>query len=205
MFYNPWLTPQVSERNLPHWHQDGVIYFVTFRLADSIPTSKIRALQERRQLWDRAHKGNLTEDEIAERDELFSAQIDHWLDQGTGECLLQNATASKIVRDALHFYDGKRHHLDACVVMPNHVHLLIQPTPPNTLSKILHSIKSFTAHEINKCVQRKGKLWQDESYDRIVRSPEERSHYREYIRRNPEVAKVSIPENALYLSTQPDA
>ena len=83
--------------------------------------------------------------------------------------------------------------------MPNHVHLLIQPYKGHALSKILHSIKSYTAHEINKQLNQKGEFWQDESYDRIVRGPEELSHFREYIRRNPEVAKVSLPEEALYL------
>lgn len=200
MFYNPWQTPQISERNLPHWHQNGVIYFVTFRQADSIPSSKIKALQERRAAWDETHKGDLTEDQIAERDELFSCQIDHWLDQGVGSCLLQHSQNSKIVSDALHHFDTVRYQVDAFVIMPNHVHLLIQPRQGYTLSKILHFIKSFTSHEMNKQLSRKGQIWQDESYDRIVRSPEELSHFKEYIRTNPKVAGVTLSEDALYFA-----
>ena len=199
MFYNPWVTPDVSKRNLPHWHQDGAIYFVTFRLADSIPNTKLKEWRERRRLWDAAHGDKLTPDEIEERDQLFSKQIDRWLDQGAGRCLLRTPELAEIVSGALHFFDGQRYQLIAHVVMPNHVHLLLQPTEGHTLSKILHSIKSYTAHEINKRLKKDGELWQDESYDRIVRSPEELSHFREYIRRNPEVAKVSVPEGALYL------
>jgi primosomal protein N' (replication factor Y) len=65
----------------------------------------------------------------------------------------------------------------ACV-MPDHVHLLLQPTPVqesgktgvHSLSEILHSIKSFSAHEVNKVMNRSGSVWQDESFDRMIRS-----------------------------------
>jgi hypothetical protein len=199
MFYNPWVTPDVSKRNLPHWHQDGAIYFVTFRLADSIPKPKLKEWRERRRLWDSAHDDKLTSDAIEQRDQVFSKQIDHWLDQGAGSCLLGDPEPSQIVSGALHFFDGQRYQLIAHVVMPNHVHLLLQPSAGHILSKIMHSIKSYTAHEINKQLKQKGEIWQDESYDRIVRGPEELSHFREYIRCNPEVAKVSVHKGGLYL------
>lgn len=83
--------------------------------------------------------------------------------------------------------------------MPNHVHLLLQPFPEYSLSKILHSLKSYTAQKINGELNREGRLWQEESYDRIVRGPEEFSHFKEYIRRNPEVAQVKLPEHAIFL------
>ncbi|HKK19160.1 MAG TPA: transposase, partial [Opitutales bacterium] len=152
-----------------------------------------------RQLWDEAHPGQLTGDQIRERDELFRQQIDHWLDQGIGSCLLSNPNTSAITSKAIHFFDGTRYRLEAYVVMPNHVHLMLRPNSGHRLPKILHSLKSFTSNEINKLVKRKGSLWQDESYDRIVRSPEEMSHFREYIRKNPQAAKIQIPPNALYL------
>lgn len=104
MFYNPWIRPDVSQRSLPHWHQDGAIYYVTFRLADSIPKPKLREWRERRRLWDAAHTEPLTSDQIEERDELFSKQIDHWLDQGAGSCLLRGPATSKTVSSALHFF-----------------------------------------------------------------------------------------------------
>lgn len=199
MFFNPWQTPEISHRHLPHWHQDGVIYFVTFRLADSIPEQKLQEWRERRHLWDAAHKAPLTQDQIKERDELFSKQIDYWLDLGAGSCLLTDQISSGIVSSAMHFFDGARYELEAYVVMPNHVHLLLQPKHSFALPKLLHSLKSYTANEMNKYAKRTGSLWQDESYDRIIRSPEELSHFREYIRRNPEVAGVKLPKDAIYL------
>lgn len=199
MFFNPWQTPEISQRHLPHWNQDDVIYFVTFRLADSIPEEKLKQWRERRQLWEEANKAPLTRDQIEERDELFSKQIDCWLDQGSGSCLLQNPELSGIVSSAMHFFDGVRYQLEAYVVMPNHVHLMLQPRQSFTLSKILHSLKSYTANEINKYAKTTGNVWQEESYDRIIRNPEELSHFRAYIRRNPEVARVRLAVEALYL------
>jgi REP element-mobilizing transposase RayT len=66
----------------------------------------------------------------------------------------------------------------AACVMPDHVHLLIQPLPVqaagkegvHSLAEILHSIKSFSAHEVNKVMKRTGPVWQEESFDRMIRS-----------------------------------
>jgi REP element-mobilizing transposase RayT len=57
--------------------------------------------------------------------------------------------------------------------------------PIDSLSRIMHSIKSFTAHEINKVLNRKGKVWQDENYDRIIRDNEDFLEKLEYIANNP--------------------
>ena len=51
--------------------------------------------------------------------------------------------------DALRHFDGERYHLEAFVVMPNHVHVLVQLKPGHSLSEILHSWKSFAVHQIN--------------------------------------------------------
>ena len=67
--------------------------------------------------------------------------------------------------------------------MDDHVHIVINPT--DTLSKIMHSIKSFTAHEINKALNRTGKVWQDENYDRVLRNEEEFLEKLNYIANNP--------------------
>ena len=57
--------------------------------------------------------------------------------------------------------------------------------PIDTLSKIMHSIKSFTAHEINKMLNKKGKFWQDESMDKVIRSEKEFIEKINYIVNNP--------------------
>lgn len=68
-------------------------------------------------------------------------------------------------------------------MLDDHIHMLINPVEP--LSKIIHSIKSFTAHEINKMSRRTGKIWQDENYDRAIRNEAEFLEKLNYIANNP--------------------
>lgn len=82
-------------------------------------------------------------------------------------------------------FDGKRYELGEYVIMPNQVHLLVTPKGGHRLREIEHSWKSYTAKEINKLIGRWGTVWQEESYDHIVRSIEQLDHYCRYIRYNP--------------------
>lgn len=80
--------------------------------------------------------------------------------------------------------------LYAAVVMPDHVHVLAQPLTiieggVFDLTEILHSVKSFSAHKINKRKGMKGSVWQDERFDRIVRDELEFNEKWQYIRNNP--------------------
>jgi REP element-mobilizing transposase RayT len=106
--------------------------------------------------------------------------------------------ARKLVLDACQHFDGQRYALWAAVVMPDHVHLLLQPKEQEPgqwwlLSNILHSIKSFIANQINKLLKHEGNVWQDESFDRIVRNEEEFLEKWNYIRNNP-VKRGLCPE-----------
>ena len=196
MFYNPWLPLNTNQRNLPHWHQAGATYFVTFRLADSIPLGKLHKWKAERELWMTQNGDNLNEKQLAAYEERFPAQLNKWLDAGMGSCVLKRTEICQILCNALKYFNDTRYTLDRWVIMPNHVHLLITPNAKEELSKILHSLKSYTSNQINKSLQRTGSLWQDESYDRIVRSPAELSHFRTYIENNPSKAGITLPPNA---------
>jgi hypothetical protein len=65
------------------------------------------------------------------------------------------------------------------------------------LEDILHSVKSFTAHEIGRIFQRMGAVWQKESYDHIVRDVEQLEAYQEYIAVNPDKARLREGEYIL--------
>jgi REP element-mobilizing transposase RayT len=87
--------------------------------------------------------------------------------------------------------------LHGIVVMPDHVHLVLQSLPVKQdsgnqlqpavydLGRIAHAIKSFSAHEINRKLGRKGKLWQPERFDRIVRDEREYREKLQYMLNNP--------------------
>ena len=99
--------------------------------------------------------------------------------------------ARRIVLGSCLYWQGTKCHVHACVVMPDHVHLLMTPQARDdgsgffSLSEILYSIKSYSAHQINRLLGRTGALWQDESFDRLIRSETDLAGKWTYIRNNP--------------------
>ncbi|MFN2507246.1 MAG: valine--tRNA ligase [Chthoniobacterales bacterium] len=182
----------ISRRNLPHWQQQGATYFVTFRLADSLPQDKLAQLEEERRLWLTRHPEPWSDAVRAEYYRRFSAKLDEWLDAGFGSCVLKDERAGRVVADALKHFDGERYELGSWIVMPNHVHAIVTPRAGNELSAILHSWKSFSAHQINKVRGRTGRLWQHETYDHIVRDEEALYRISDYIERNGERVGVIV-------------
>lgn len=195
--FNPDENVQRTRRALPHWVQEGRTYFVTFRLADSMPREKREQIEAQRDAWMHA-KGlqsldeieNLSEDDRKEYHRIFTAKIHDLLDAGYGSCVLSEPENAQVVSSALLFFDGNRVETLAFVVMPNHVHVLACPIPPHTLSDLLHSWKRHTSREINKRQGTSGTLWLDENFDHIVRSPEQLKRFRNYIRDNPKKAHL---------------
>lgn len=64
------------------------------------------------------------------------------------------------------------------------------PDNLSPLSKIMHSLKSYTANEANRFLGRTGPFWQRESYDHLVRDDRELVRIAEYIAHNPVKAKL---------------
>ena len=102
---------------------------------------------------------------------------------------LPSAARDLVLQHCLHD-NGKLIELHAVVVMPNHVHLLFTPLRNQagesyTLAKIMNGIKGASAHSVNKVLHRKGSLWLDESFDRVVRSASELGEKILYLIGNP--------------------
>src|SRR5205814_1927880 len=102
--------------------------------------------------------------------------------------------ARKIVLDCILYWNERRYDLYAACVMPDHVHILIEPqvrseesngTEFYSLSEILHTLKSFTAHKINELEEKSGRVWERESFDRLIRSESDLQEEFNYITRNP--------------------
>ncbi|MEQ1851105.1 MAG: UTP--glucose-1-phosphate uridylyltransferase [Chthoniobacteraceae bacterium] len=179
-----------ATRHLPHWQVPGATYFVTFRLADSLPAAVVRRLKDEFETWLRQNPRPWNGAQRAEYYERFHESLEVHLDQGAGSCTLAESPAAEIVEDALRHFDGERYWLGSYVVMPNHVHVIVRPKDGHPLSDILHSWKSFSAHQINKHVGRAGTLWQDESFDHIVRHVDEWKQIDRYISENPGKARL---------------
>jgi predicted solute-binding protein/REP element-mobilizing transposase RayT len=191
---------QRSRRNLPHWQQEGATYFVTFRLADAVPASLASQWRDELQNWRKFHPEPLDDEGRKEYRRRFLQVREAWLDQGHGSCLLREPKTAMIVAAALRHFDSQRYYLDAFVVMPNHVHALVQPLPGHSLKEILRSWKSYSARQINKILGRTGSVWMEESFDRIVRDWNALAKCRDYIARNPE--KAHLRTGAFILSLE---
>ena len=78
---------------------------------------------------------------------------------GYGQAFLKDKHVANMVQNSLLKFDGLRYRLFAWVVMPNHVHSLMTRFGDYELKELLHSHKSYMAHEANKIIQRTGKFW----------------------------------------------
>jgi REP element-mobilizing transposase RayT len=93
--------------------------------------------------------------------------------------------ARDLIVEEIRGCDGKNIELDAAVAMPDHVHLLFRLFERENLSRVLKLIKGRSGRRINQVLKRRGKLWIEESFDRIVRNEAELEEKIEYIRCNP--------------------
>jgi ATP-dependent DNA helicase DinG len=197
MPFDPEAPLAIYGRQLPHWRQAGATYFVTFRLADAMPQGKLKQWQAEQEQWLREHPEPHSAAQQQEYHSRFTDRLQDWMDAGYGKCLLREPQVSKLVEDALRFFDGERYLLGTFVVMPNHVHALVRPVEGHKLSDILHSWKSFTANKINEALKLSGTVWLDESFDCLVRSTAQLEKYASYIRENPEKTGLKPSEYRL--------
>ena len=192
-YYSGRGTVLATRANLPHWSKAQTATFVTFRLADSLPEEKRIALEDERKAWLAQHPQPWDETTTRDYYARFDAHLQEWLDAGYGACVLADDLRRRLVEDVLAHFAGERYELYAFVVMPNHVHVLFQPTGEWSMSEIVASWKKFAAREINQSLGREGPLWQKESFDTLVRSER---HFRtivSYIKRN-DLAKAWVWE-----------
>ncbi len=186
-------TVRVRSRGyLPHWDAPEGTYFVTFRLADSLPRDVYERIGRERSALLRLFTGGDRPPTATENGRIrhFAfARTDEALDQGHGACWMRRPEIADVVAASLQFFDGERYRLDAWCVMPNHVHAMITVRPDHALDRVLHSWKSYSATKSNQILGRTGsRFWQREFFDRLVRSDEEFLNVRRYILMNPERA-----------------
>ena len=144
-FYNPETNTEVTEHRLPHWHQDQTYCFITWRMGDSLPQSKLKVWRAVRNQWLTHNPKPWSEEQHQEYKETFHKTIDKWLDAGSGSCALMKAGVRDIMIEALHYRDRRDYQLLSYVIMPNHVHVLLCLHSDKDLSKMMKSLKGYTA------------------------------------------------------------
>ena len=90
-----------------------------------------------------------------------------------------------LVQSTILYFNNNRYNIFAYVVMDDHVHVLFSLELGWKISSIAHSWKSFTANQMQRKFHRRGSVWQDESFDRIIRDEEEYLQKGNYILNNP--------------------
>lgn len=159
-------------RNLPHWQPEGADYFITFRLAGSLPKQAVIDLRRRKEQWEK----------MLEKQEP---------DSRTPGCQprRQQDLQDRIQQKIFQTYEQ---HLDTGKAGP---HWLKQPDIGRIVeeaekgkapvTKILMSLKRYTACECKKILNRTGAFWQPESYDHLIRNQDELERIIAYSLNNP--------------------
>ncbi len=164
-----------TSKHLPHFDAPGTQQFITYRLADALPAVRRHEWEALLQLEDEQEKRR---------------KIEAYLDLGYGECHLRDARVAKLVQDNLWHHDGSKYHLLAWVIMPNHVHALIEVCQI-PLREILQSWKGYTSKEANKMLGRAGTFWLDDYFDHYIRDAEHFRRVIRYIENNPTKAGLT--------------
>ena len=189
-------------RNLPHWRQDGATYFVTFRLGDSLPQEKLDELKRLREDWERTHPEPRSEQAWDAHMREIVRRTEAWLDEGYGACFFRETRHTEQLEEALLHFQNERYFVSCSVVMANHCHVVMQPFPGWELEDILQGLKGVVARRVNSARDDGGSIWQEESYDRIVRDDDHLWRVIQYIGRNPKLA--GIPPNEWRRWIHPD-
>jgi REP element-mobilizing transposase RayT len=169
-----------SRGYLPHIVSSQSTYFVTFRLADSLPTPLLLHWQN-----ELRQKTNLDRTNSEEFFYEYDRKIEKYLDNCHGHCWLKNPDIANVVKNALCYFDKNRYVLHAWTIMPNHIHVLFTVAAGLTVSSILHSWKSFTSKQANKLLGTSGRFWQPEYFDRLAKSSRQFEFTLRYILNNP--------------------
>ncbi len=177
-----------SRGYLPHRDRKGLLQTITFRLADSLPQEKLHALEE-----------ELSRVPVDRLDSERRKKIECWLDSGMGCCALRHPALAQQVQESLLLFHGGRYSLAAWCIMPNHVHVLVEPG--DSIARIVQGWKSCTARwalarneTLNLGIPDTKHLWQREYWDRYIRDEEHFHSAVDYIHQNP--VKAGLCERA---------
>jgi len=110
--------------------------------------------------------------------------ISKYEDKGYGKCYLKNPEVYQVVMETFLKFDKLRYELIEFIIMPNHVHVLIKPCEGHSLPTIVNSWKSYTARKANQILNRKGKFWIADYYDRYIRNEQHFLNVIRYIQNN---------------------
>lgn len=147
-------------RKLPHWQPESAMFFITLRLANSLPSHIVQVLQATHEREQHIIHAKLSSNEI------------HRLD---GQRYLLIAYC--LMPDYIHLVIETTEHS----FKPAHTGV----TAKHSLTDTLKRLKGRTARFCNQALGRNGSFWQAESYDRVIRNQQEYEQIVWYTLNNP--------------------
>lgn len=180
---------------MQHLYGINKTYFITFRLADSLPQSKLNELkQEYRNKIDAINETDpiLRQEIIDDITIHIFGKYDYQLDRFPyGKCILNNIEISSILSDQILKNHMSLYELKCYSIMPNHVHILLSSmgdTKEDEVDKVdlwMKLIKGGSSRLINQLLESSGQLWVHESWDRYIRNENHYSNSFYYTINNP--------------------
>jgi len=196
-FFNPRADISIRKNRLPHWKQDGASYFITFRLADSLPSHLLDQWKRERAIWLDRHPEPWTPETERDYHRRFSGARERWLDASHGECLLRNPQAREMLAEK---FAANAATIWSHVIMPNHVHVLVSLSGGTEPGQWLQVLKGGSSYAINRQLHRKGTLWSKDYFDRLIRDESHFFNCARYIRKNPAKARLPTTHYTLFES-----
>ncbi|MCK6472346.1 MAG: hypothetical protein L6R28_11430 [Planctomycetes bacterium] len=200
---NPLRYREHYRRCLPHWQPSGKTFFVTFRLADTLPKPmmeryRLEVLQSERGKTGKMGKmGKALEALSARNRRKWFARLEATLDGGSlGPNWLRRSNVARMVGKAIEARNAEVYDLACYCMMPNHDHIVFTPLPaqsdgePAALAGILHSLKRYTASEANRMLGRPGAFWAGENFDHWIRDKASYERIVRYVLENPVKAGI---------------
>ena len=179
MYYFCKMKENFYRRKLPHFLPNDAPYFVTTRLADSMPIEVLRQMQFERdkELASIIEERGDPKAALELRRQAYNryfGKFDKRLDLApTGPIWLKDSRIAEIVHSEILALDGVQYTLWASTIMSNHIHLLFSLLPESKeLYDVMKLIKGRSAIKANRILDRRGAFWQDESYDHVARERE---------------------------------
>ncbi|HPR18418.1 MAG TPA: transposase [Candidatus Cloacimonadota bacterium] len=195
---NQFFYREFYKRNLPHFQPANGTFFITICLAKALTGKKIEDLRQKKADFERMFK-NVDPSKrlliLKEFHRSYFKDFDSFINSQSKKDWLSQPTIEEKIKENLFHWNSIRYSLVAFCIMPNHIHILLKPIRESlniyeSLSQIMFSMKSYTANECNKILDRTGQFWLHESYDHYIRDSEDYEFHVNYILQNPVKANL---------------
>lgn len=173
---------------LPHWEVDGHWHFVTIRCSGSLPAAVKQNLAD---IHESLKSIDAQCDEFRQLQRKYFLTMEKYLDAGSGFAPFTNASACQACLKAFEVIEAEGWMVGEATLMPNHVHCLLRRMESAySLKTIIKRFKGRSARWANQALDRSGKFWQQDWFDRWMRHEAEFIKTVAYIRNNPVKAKL---------------